>query len=265
MDIPDPQEPSQHFEQVMRSAISFSGDASTYNIAGDQHLHYAARPKPWTPPLMLPPRAQSFVGRDEDLSWLLQQLVGEAHVTLAICGPGGMGKTALVAEAMTRLVAQEDWSVRFPDGIFYHSFYAYPSLAIAFEELARIFEEEPDGDPYRAALRALSRRRALLIFDGVEVLADVFPLRELGGKNVVLLLSRRQSDAPDRTHCCTLDLLSQEQGIRLLQNLASSRAADRQCVERLVQHIGGYPLALHIIGSYLSSRQEEVSDYLKWF
>ncbi len=28
----------------------------------------------WTPPLMLPPRAQSFVGREEDLAWLLQQL-----------------------------------------------------------------------------------------------------------------------------------------------------------------------------------------------
>lgn len=127
---------------------------------------------------MLPTRAQSFVGREEDLAWLLEQLMNEAGVTLALCGAGGMGKTALAAEALTHLIAQEDWLVRFPDGIFYHSFYAYPSLAVAFEELARVFGEELGSDPRLAARRAVSRRRALLVFDGVESLANVRPLRE---------------------------------------------------------------------------------------
>jgi hypothetical protein len=111
----------------------------------------------------------------------------------------------------------------------------------------------------------LSRRRTLLVFDGVEVLANALPLRDLGGKHVVLLLSRRQSDAPDLAHRRTLDLLSPNHAITLLQELAGPRAANRPCVERLVGHIGGYPLALQLIGSYLSSRQEEVADYLQWF
>jgi tetratricopeptide (TPR) repeat protein len=219
----------------------------------------------WAPPVMLPPRAQSFVGREEDLAWLLQQLKSEAGMTLALCGPGGMGKTALAAEALTRLITQQDWLVRFPGGIFYHSFYTSPSLAVAFEEIARIFEQELRGDPHRAAIRALSRRRTLLVFDGVEVLADPLPLWNLGGTHVVLLLSRRQSDAPDLAHRRTLDLLSPNQAITLLQELAGSRAADHTSVQRLVQLISGYPLALQLIGSYLSSRQEEVADYLRWF
>jgi tetratricopeptide (TPR) repeat protein len=82
---------------------------------------------------------------------------------------------------------------------------------------------------------------------------------------VVLLLSRRQSDAPDFAHRRTLSVLPQDQGIMLLQELAGPRAADRPCVEQLVQHIGGYPLALQLIGSYLSSQQEEIGDYLRWF
>ena len=220
---------------------------------------------PWTPPVMLPPRAQSFVGRDEDLAWLLQQLKSEVGMTLALCGAGGMGKTALAAEALSRLVAQEDWLVRFPGGIFYHSFYTYPSLAVAFEELARTFQEDPGDDPRRAAVRALSRRRTILVFDGVEVLEETLPLRELGGQHVVLVLSRRRSDAPDHAHRRDLGVLPQELSITLLQELAGPYAADRQSAEQLVQHIGGYPLALQLIGGYLSSRQEEVADYLQWF
>jgi tetratricopeptide (TPR) repeat protein len=221
---------------------------------------------PWIPPMMSSLlRALSFVGREEDLAWLLEQLQDDAGKTLALCGPGGVGKTALAAEALARLTTQPDWLTRFPGGIFSYSFYPNPSLAVAFEQLARTLREDPGADPRHAAIRALSRRRTLLVFDGVEVLADTLPLRELGGRHVVFLLSRRLSDAPDLAYRRVLDLLSAEQGITLVQRLAGPRAADRSCVERLVEHIGGYPLALQLIGSYLSSRQEEVADYLQWF
>ncbi|MBV9689015.1 MAG: tetratricopeptide repeat protein, partial [Ktedonobacteraceae bacterium] len=259
------QRPSQSIEQAIHSAVSLSGDAFSFNVAGDQYLYQSTSLTPWKPPLMLPPRAQSFVGREEDLYWLLQQLDDEAGKVLAICGPGGMGKTALAAEALSRMIAQEAWTTRFPDGLFYHSFYTYPSLSVAFEELAHLFGEDPSTDPRRAAVRALSRRRALLVFDGVEVLPDARPLWELDGKNMVLVLSRRQSDAPDFAHSRTLMLLSQEQSLTLLKELAGPRATDQVSAKRLVQSIGGYPLALQLIGSYLFSRQQEVAEYQQWF
>jgi tetratricopeptide (TPR) repeat protein len=236
---------------------------SQQNAGGDIINNLSPR-EAWKPPLMLPPRAPSFVGREEDLAWVLHHLRHETGITVALCGPGGMGKTALAAEALAHLRKQEDWETRFPDGIFYHSFYTYPSLDIACEELARTFGEDPGADPRLAARRALSRRRAVLVFDGVEHLEDSRPLRELGGRNVVPLLSRRRSDAPDQSHLRDLETLTSEQAKALLETLAGPRADDRQSVQQLVGHIGGYPLALQLIGSYLSSQQEEVGDYLRW-
>ncbi|BCL82285.1 tetratricopeptide repeat protein [Ktedonobacteria bacterium brp13] len=269
MDTPNPQDsqiPSQYLGQMKKSAIANTGNAYNYNIEGGLHQHYPTPSTPWIPPQMLPLRAQSFVGREEDLAWLLQHMKnGTAGTTLAICGPGGMGKTALAAEALHQLIDQEDGLVRFPDGVFYHSFYASPSLSIVFEELARVFGEQSVGDPRRVTLRALSRRRALLVFDGVEVLENTLPLWELGGRNVVIVISRRQSDAPNLAHYLDLQLLSLEQGIALVQKIAQSRAADRESVASLVQAIGGYPLALQLIGSYLASRGEEVTEYLEQF
>ncbi|GHO77149.1 hypothetical protein KSD_49200 [Ktedonobacter sp. SOSP1-85] len=257
---PSEQQPVQRIEHAEKSAVSFSGQASVTNIE-----HYHATASIWTPPLMLPPRAPSFVGREENLSWLLQQLHGEGGMTLALCGPGGIGKTALVAEALARLVAQEDWLTRFPGGIFYHSFYASPTLVEAFEQLARLCGEELGSDPRLAAVRAVSRRRTLLIFDGVEMLDDARPLHEFGGTSVVLLISWRHSDAPDLAHCHTLYELSAEESITLLQKLGGLRATNQQCIQRLFKHVGGYPLAFRLIGGYLFSHQEEIADYLDWF
>jgi len=217
------------------------------------------------PPVTLPPKAQTFVGREEEINWLLQQFTDDAGKTLGLCGPGGMGKTALAAEALRRFTAQPDWLVQFPGGIFYHSFYAVPSLARAIEELAHFLGEDAGPGPQQAALRALSRRRTLLVFDGVEELADAHALRQIGGNQVVLLLSRRRADMPDLAHYRDIGGLTQEQGIALLQSLAGPRASDHASAERLVEQVGGYPLALQLVGSYLFAQQEEVRDYLHWF
>jgi hypothetical protein len=195
---------------------------------------------PWKPYFTLLPPVQPFIGRDEDLAWLLRQFEGKSGVTLAVCGPGGIGKTALVSEAIRRLVDQKKEQDCFPHGIFYHSFYANPSLAVAFEELVRVFGEESSGDPQLA----VGHRRALLIFDRVECLDNSRPLRELGGRNVVLLLSRRRSDAPDPDHRLDIGLLSHEEAITMLQELAKPWANDHLPAEQLIQHIDGYPLAL---------------------
>ena len=173
MDTPDPQATSPYVEPAMKCTIPNAGNASSYNVTGD---YYAAPPMPWVPRVMLSPRAQSFVGREEDLSWLNERLTGATGVTLVIYGPGGIGKTALMTEVLSRLVAQPEWSTYFPDGIFYHSFHTSPLLTVAFAELVRIFGRTPHGNSSLDAKRAVDGRRALLVFDGVECLSDVRPL-----------------------------------------------------------------------------------------
>ena len=263
MEPSEQQKPMQHIERIEKSAVSFSGEARVTNIEVKGDYHAAATT--WMPPQMVPPRASSLVGRETELSKLAVHLADETGKIVGVCGAGGMGKTALAAEAVTRLIAQADWLKRFPGGCFYYSFYGVPSLDRAFEELAYYAGEDSKEDPHQAALRALSCRRMLLIFDGVENIADSLPLRQLGGRHIVLILSRRQSDVPDQRNRLDLSLLSPDLARVLLCTLAGARAHDESSATRLVQRIGGYPLALQLIGSYLSSQQEDIADYLSWF
>ena len=82
---------------------------------------YNASAKPPLP-MQKPPRVEHFVGREDELSSLLRDLQPGKVVT--ICGPGGMGKTALAAQAIWRLSPGNEPPKLFPGGIVFHSFYS---------------------------------------------------------------------------------------------------------------------------------------------
>lgn len=246
-------------------------------ISIEQHtqtIYHQSFKDPWAPLMMLPAPVQSFVGREEDLEWLTRQLTtvqpAGTGTTIAICGQSGIGKTALVVEAVTRLSSQETFSKRFPDGIFYYSFNAYLEPAMAYEELARIFDrfdQERDLNPRLAAIHSLKRRRALLVFDGLEALAEdqLPPLCNLGGANVVLLISRRQKDVVHASFRRNIVGLSQEDGVALLQKLAGEQATTQSDVAQIVSYMKSIPLVLQLVGSHLAHYQEKATDYLQWF
>ena len=83
---------------------------------------------------------------------------------VTLCGPGGIGKSALAAEA----VWQPEVATRFPDGLIFHSFYNQPQAALAQESIARAFGQEPKPTPRDAARRVLAGKHALLLLDGAE-------------------------------------------------------------------------------------------------
>jgi hypothetical protein len=114
------------------------------------------------PPVTLPPRAQFFVVQDENLPWLSQQFHSEVDMTITVGGPDSRGTTTFATEAFHQSVAQPHWLMRFLGDIFYYSFYMFSSLAVAFEELACLFEEDFRADPHHAALHILNCRRTIL-------------------------------------------------------------------------------------------------------
>ena len=75
-------------------------------------------------PLHRPRRAAHFTGREEELARLLDALAPGRAVT--VHAPGGMGKTALVAELVARCAPGEEPPEAFPDGIVFYSFYGQP-------------------------------------------------------------------------------------------------------------------------------------------
>ncbi len=66
------------------------------NVQNINHFHYGGRTPPI--PLQKPARPQHFVGRRAELAQLIDQLQPGRIITL--CGAGGIGKTALAAEAI---------------------------------------------------------------------------------------------------------------------------------------------------------------------
>lgn len=166
-------------------------------------------------PLQRPTRARHFTGREKELAALLDDL--QPGRMVAICGPGGMGKSALAAQAIWTLAPRDAPIERFPDGIVTFNFYHQPQAALALEHIARAYGEEPRPTPATAARRALSGRVALLLLEGSENADDLDAVLQVCGGCGVLITSRRRTDAPDHQERCDLDPLPLDEAVELFQ------------------------------------------------
>ena len=237
--------------------------AATNVVSGVQYNTYNyLQTQKYTPPLQLPRRAEHFQDRVTERSWLLAHLQPGQIVTLA--GPGGMGKTALVAEILWTLAPFDSPPAAFPHGIVFHSFYGRPEAAVALEQLARTFGEDPLPTPVQAAQRALSGKHVLLVLDGAEEAENLEQVLAVCASCAVLVTSRRRSDAADPALLLDLQRLPQDEAVAVVQAWQAQRQADKPVIERIVQLVGGLPLALRLVGSYLALHPDEAEDYLAW-
>jgi tetratricopeptide (TPR) repeat protein len=198
-----------------------------------------------------------FQGRQPELAALLNHLRPGAAVTL--CGPGGIGKTVLAAEALARLPPD-----RFPDGILFHTFYGQPEAALALEHIARSYGLDPRPTPADAARMALAGKRALLFLDGTENADDLGAVLACAGGCGVLITSRSRGDAPDPARRFDLGPLEETQALALLQAWGGRRADDEEAAAAICRLVGSLPLAIQLAGAYLDSHEEEAADYLAW-
>ncbi|MDD2836518.1 MAG: tetratricopeptide repeat protein, partial [Methanothrix sp.] len=211
-------------------------------------------------PFQRPQRVPHFTGREAELASLLRDL--QAGHAVTICGPGGMGKTALAAEAIWQLAPASNPPDRFPDGIVFHTFYHKPQAALALEEIARAYGEDPRQSPYEAAKRALAGRRALIVLDGAEACDDLQAVLTVTGSSGVLITTRRRSDAPEEPS--DLLPLPEDKAVELLQSWGGSMAADEKISRSICNLLGCLPLAIFLAGRYLAHRRQIARDYLAW-
>ena len=236
---------------------------------GDKHIHgpeihagqvtYQPPPAPPRIPVHRPPRAQHFQGRQDEIERVLAALQPGRFVTL--CGPGGIGKTAIAREVVDRLAPANDPPERFPDGIFLHSCYTHPHATAAFESITTAYglERRPDS---AAARHALSARMALLILDGAENADDLSAVLDIAGNCAVLITSRHRSDS--RGELIVVEPLPDANATSLFRAMAGVRAGDDETVKRICQLVGNLPLALQLAGSYVNQTQLNAVAYLNW-
>ncbi|WPD24801.1 MAG: tetratricopeptide repeat protein [Candidatus Electrothrix scaldis] len=243
---------SNQFESKGRDQNVGQGEGAI----GKQINNYytGAPPTPAEATCSLPAEDAVFLHRKEELAWLDEHLHPDRVV--AVCGPGGMGKSALAARALRRLPAD-----RFPDGMVFHTFYHQPKTAMAVQTLALALGIKGEANPEQQVTLVLGGKQALLILDGAEEAEDLPAVLRLRGRCGVLITSRRKSDAG----ALRLDLppLPDEQAEDVLRAW-TGESREQEAIERIAELLGGWPVALRIAGHYLHSTGEPAANYLRW-
>jgi transcriptional regulator with XRE-family HTH domain len=116
----------------------------------------ARRDPPSRVPFQIPAPVLYFVGRDHEINQIGTDLQVGRVVTL--CGPGGIGKTAIMLAVVRRLAPSENPPEHFPDGVIYYSFYDDGRIDFCLEHIAISFGEEPTPTPEAAARRVVTAR-----------------------------------------------------------------------------------------------------------
>ncbi|MFH8256391.1 AfsR/SARP family transcriptional regulator [Streptomyces roseolus] len=211
-------------------------------------------------------RLTSFVGRDEEIAALRQDLEVARLVTLL--GPGGAGKTRLSQEAAER--AAGAW----PDGVWVAELApvrdpeAVPEAVLAAlgarETVLRgagAEELRTGGDPLHRLVEHCAGRRTLLLLDNCEHLVDAAArlaetvLARCPGVRI-LATSREPLGVPGE-RLRPLGPLPEETALRLLaERGAAARpgfdvAGDPEAAEEIVRRLDGLPLAIELAAARL--------------
>ncbi|USX48918.1 BTAD domain-containing putative transcriptional regulator [Lentzea sp. HUAS12] len=203
----------------------------------------------------LPGDIADFAGRTEDLDEILAAVPSGCVAITAIDGMAGIGKTTIAVRAAHRLAG------RFPDAQLFVDLHSYtagveprtPSDALMalLTALGVPAQSIPDGLDARAARwRAeMAHRKALVVLDNAGSAAQVRPL--LPGTGLVLVTSRRRLVDLDAAHTISLDVLSEEDSLKLLASIARRTGEDCREVVRLCGYL---PLAVRIVGARWRTR-----------
>ncbi|WP_424712200.1 BTAD domain-containing putative transcriptional regulator [Kitasatospora acidiphila] len=219
-------------------------------------------------PAQLPADIPDFTGREQELA-ALQAVLGRVvqdtadHTVLpiaAVCGMGGVGKTAVALRVAHRLRAG------FPDGQLYADLRgdqpkpAQPSVLLAsfltalgiapnavpetLEDRSRLFRSLLDG------------RRVLILLDNARDTAQVRPLLPGSAHCAVLITSRARLFGLATAAQIDLDVFSVGEATEMLAQAAGGGrvCADPAATGELLRYCGRLPLAIRIVASRLASR-----------
>ncbi len=236
----------------------FNMTATGLGFSTPEHLD-SIHTQPLYDPAIPPLPVTSLVGREDELFYLRQQLTSDQHVSLhTINGLPGIGKTTL-AIALTHDPAMRQ---HFHNGILWAGLGPDPNISAhlgRWGQLLGIGEHQAarlnNPEAWALALRgAIGERSMLLVIDDAWSVEAALALK-VGGPNCVHLVTTR---APAITARISVDQtlllheLDDRHSIQLLRDLAPQVVEqEEEKTHRLVQAIGGLPLALTLVGNYL--------------
>jgi tetratricopeptide (TPR) repeat protein len=253
-----PKDIPNHLQQELLKNIQVQGNLTTGDITqiGSQFVIYPDKsPKPTGIPQNLPRSGVSnFVGREEALATLHQQLRQREHVAIsAIAGMGGVGKTELALQ-----YAHLHWQQQtYPGGVCW-LIVRELDLGTQIVTFARAqLQLHPPDDldlPSQVAFcwRHWLPGEVLLVLDDVTDYEEVKPyLPPVEPRFKVLITTRVQLGAPIVR--LDLDVLTKEAALSLLKSLVGDERveAELKVAQNLCEWLGYLPLGLELLGRYL--------------
>lgn len=233
---------------------------------------------PWTPVVgpviaQLPAAVPDFTGRDGLVTALTEQLGAPASAApgprvVVLCGPAGVGKSALAVHVAHRL------RPAFGDGQLFAELRGASSrpaepgevLAGFLRSLGVARSALVSGiDELAALLRSrLAGRRVLLLLDDAGPAAQIRPLLPGGADGVVLVTTRGRLADLEAASFVSLAVLDQPGATALFGRVAGPdrTAADPSATRRILVACRGLPLAIRIAGARVAAWPERGLDQL---
>lgn len=202
-----------------------------------------------------PGSSTMFVGREALLVRLKGLLFANEHIPdIALNGLPGVGKTTLVV----RLVHDKEVRAEFHDGILWAGLGPKPQIEGHLSRWATLLGVDTTTLHYSNNVLAeqiravIGMRRMLFVIDDAWTLEDVLAL-QVGGPNCVCVLTTRLPPLALASHeVITVPELDEESSLALLVRLASEVVINEApMLQKLVLSVGGLPLALTLMGSYI--------------
>ncbi len=206
--------------------------------------------------------SKPLFGRGELLQSIRERLLNvERSSPIALHGLPGVGKTALALALATDAQVQS----YFADGILWASLGPQPDLRAILTRWGSLLRLSYDGmdlsdgpAAWALALRAaIGSRRLLLILDDVWSAADALAL-QVGGMQCASILTTRLPQVAFIFAPEGVMLVPELEGVSALAMLASFVPylveQDSENIRLLAQAVGGLPLALKLLGTYLGSQ-----------
>jgi predicted ATPase/DNA-binding winged helix-turn-helix (wHTH) protein len=150
---------------VSGRGYQLSGEIDIATAAPETYAHsgvVAAQPASVPPPTNVPEPVSELIGREEELSEILNLVAAHSLVTLT--GAGGIGKTTLA------LALAPELRPHFADGVWLAEFSALADPGLVPATVAAAFGLEPGGGEVSVprVAQALAGRRLLLVLDTCE-------------------------------------------------------------------------------------------------
>jgi hypothetical protein len=210
----------------------------------------------------MPPRNAHFIGRDDMLATVAEQLqLGELAAVLphALHGTGGVGKSQIAIEYVYRHQHEFDvvWWVPAEQQSMVLSSFAGLARALGLTvgpqpgtAVPRVLDALRDGDRYG---------RWLLIFDNAEDVDGVRPFIPTSGNGKVIVTSRNRAWEGVATSL-TVDVFRREESRDLLMRRSPALGADE--ADRLAAALGDLPLAIELAAAWHAASHMPVDRYL---